>query len=224
MISDEKRGDITAYLSRKVVVKLRRQFAIVAQEVWVDPEHRVDFVAFSPGAGGRNCALEHGKFVFVEVKSCMDDFKSGHGLTFHGDQNWLVCPRDLAHKLYDERLLPFGVQVYCPDGGGSLRLTYDLQMQAVKKSLREDSTLCLLWSMLTGSYSAWRKTVPVFSERSKEMSSGVRDTCGRSRGDAAQAIGDVIGALCYHERQMTSVPPKVASQLAERLERAVGEL
>lgn len=56
------------------------------------------------------------------------------------------------------------------------------------------------------------------------MSVGARDACGRSRGDAAQAIGDVIGALRYHERQMTSVPPKVASQLAERLERAVGEL
>ena len=56
------------------------------------------------------------------------------------------------------------------------------------------------------------------------MSSGARDACGRSREDAAQAIGDVIGALRYHERQMTSVPPKVASQLAERLERAAGEL
>ena len=95
----------------------------------------------------------------------MADFKSGHGLTFHGDQNWLVCPRDLAHKLHDERLLPFGVQVYCPDGGGSLRLTYDLQMQAVK-SLREDSTLCLLWAMLMDSYSRWRTTGGLFNETS----------------------------------------------------------
>lgn len=159
------RGDVTKELSEKVEKKLRRQFALVAQEVWVDPDHRVDFVAFSPGSGGRNAALEHGRFVFVEVKSCMADFKSGHGLTFHGDQNWLVCPRDLAHKLHDERLLPFGVQVYCPDGGGALRLTYDLQMQAVK-SLREDSTLCLLWAMLMGSYSRWRTTGDVFYETS----------------------------------------------------------
>lgn len=76
-----------------------------------------------------------------------------------------MCPRDLAHKLYDERLLPFGVQVYCPDGGGALRLTYDLQMQAVK-SLREDSTLCLLWAMLMDSYSRWRTTGDVFNEAS----------------------------------------------------------
>lgn len=86
------RKDVTADLSEKVAKKLRRQFAIVAQEVWVDPDHRVDFVAFSPGSGGRNAALEHGRFVFVEVKSCMADFKSGHGLTFLGDENWLVCP------------------------------------------------------------------------------------------------------------------------------------
>ena len=111
MTSEEKRGDVTADLSGKVVAKLRREFALVAQEVWVDSCHRVDFVAFSPGVGGRNCALEHGKFVFVEVKSCMADFKSGHGLTFLGDENWLVCPRDLADELHDRRLLPSGVQV-----------------------------------------------------------------------------------------------------------------
>ena len=92
MTSEEKRSDVTASLSGKVVAKLRREFALVAQEVWVDSRHRVDFVAFSPGVGGRNCALEHGKFVFVEVKSCMDDFKSGHGLTFLGDENWLPLP------------------------------------------------------------------------------------------------------------------------------------
>lgn len=62
------RGDVTKELSEKVEKKLRRQFALVAQEVWVDPDHRVDFVAFSPGSGGRNAALEHGRFVFVEVK------------------------------------------------------------------------------------------------------------------------------------------------------------
>ena len=56
------------------------------------------------------------------------------------------------------------------------------------------------------------------------MSSGARDACGGSRGDAAQAIGDVVGSLRYHAQRMASIPPKVAVQLAERLERAVGEL
>lgn len=51
-----------------------------------------------------------------------------------------------------------------------------------------------------------------------------RDVCGRSRGDAAQEIGEVVGSLRYHAQRMASIPPKVAVQLAERLERAVGEL
>lgn len=123
------RKDVTEELSEKVAKKLRRQFALVAQEVWVDPDHRVDFVAFSPGRCGRNAALEH--------------------------------------ELYDKRLLPFDVQVYCPDGGGALRLTYDLQMQAAK-SLREDSTLCLLWAMLMDSYTRWRTTGAVFIETGED--------------------------------------------------------
>lgn len=167
----ERREEVTAELSRKVASKLRREFAITAQEVWVDSRHRVDFVAFSPGVGGRNCALERGRFVFVEVKSCMDDFKSGHGLTFHGDDNWLVCPRDLADELHDRRMLPFGVQVYCPDKGGALRLAYDLRIHD-GSSLRDDSTLCLLWSMLASSYSTWRTTRDVFNQPSEEIDDG----------------------------------------------------
>ncbi len=57
-----------------------------------------------------------------------------------------------------------------------------------------------------------------------EMESHPGARYSRSRGDAAQEIGEVIGALRYHERHMTSVPPKIASHLAEHLERAVGEL
>ena len=159
------RKDITADLSEKVAKKLRRECALVAQEVWVDPDHRVDFVAFSPGIGGRNMKLEHGRFVFVEVKSCTADFKSGHGLTFRGDENWLVCPRDLADELHDKMALPSGVRVYCPDNGGSLRLRYNLEMRDTL-SLREDSTLCLLWAMLMDSYSRWRTTGGVFNEAS----------------------------------------------------------
>ena len=56
------------------------------------------------------------------------------------------------------------------------------------------------------------------------MSAGARDSCGRSRGDATQAIGDVVGSLRHHAQRMASIPPRVAAQLAERLERAAGEL
>lgn len=157
------RKDVTADLSEKVAKKLRRECALVAQEVWVDDNHRVDFVAFTPGLGGRNMKLEHGRFIFVEVKSCMADFKSGHGLTFLGDENWLVCPCDLATELHEKRLLPFGVKVFCPDHGGALRLVYDRSLRGMQ-NLREDSTLCLLWAMLMDSYSRWRTTGDVFSE------------------------------------------------------------
>ena len=157
------RKDVTADLSEKVAKKLRMECVFVAQEVWVDDDHRVDFVAFTPGLGGRNMKLEHGRFIFVEVKSCMADFKSGHGLTFLGDENWLVCPRDLATELYEKRLLPFGVKVYCPDRGGALRLVYDRSLRGIQ-NLREDSTLCLLWAMLMDSCSRWRTTGDVFSE------------------------------------------------------------
>lgn len=56
------------------------------------------------------------------------------------------------------------------------------------------------------------------------MSSGARDACGRSRGDAARAVVDVVGSLRYHAQRMASIPPRVATQLAERLEWAAGEL
>lgn len=68
-------------------------------------------------------------------------------------------------ELRDKMLLPLGVQVYCPDNGGSLRLRYDLGMRGAG-SLREDSTLCLLWAMLMDSYSRWRTTGGVFVEAS----------------------------------------------------------
>ena len=61
-----------------------------------------------------------------------------------------------------------------PDRGGcnwsvgsmTLMRRYDgepIRMQAAK-SLREDSTLCLLWAMLMDSYSRWRTTWDVFNE------------------------------------------------------------
>ena len=99
VIGDKKRSEITAELSAKALKKLRRDFNLVASEVWVDEAHRVDFVAYRRWFGYANAAAERGKFCFVEVKSCMDDFTSGHGRTFEGDENWLVRPRELADAL-----------------------------------------------------------------------------------------------------------------------------
>ena len=80
-----------------------------------------DFVGFRPARNSPfPSSIERGEFVFVEVKSCMNDFKSGHGLTFRGDANWLVCPPDLAQTLYETRQLPKDAAVFCPDAHGRL--------------------------------------------------------------------------------------------------------
>ena len=103
MEGKRNRGEVTAELSEKVWARLCRENALVASEVWVDDARRVDFVAYRPhrprdrsSNHATAAELESGTFTFVEVKSCMDDFTSGHGRTFEGDENWLVCPLELA--------------------------------------------------------------------------------------------------------------------------------
>lgn len=116
-----QRDKITGELSERVWARLRREYSLVASEVWVDDDHRVDFVGFRPERFSPfPSSIERGEFVYVEVKSCMADFKSGHGLTFQGDANWLVCPPDLAQSLYETRQLPKSAAVFCQDGRGRL--------------------------------------------------------------------------------------------------------
>lgn len=162
VISDSSRRDITAELSAKALKKLRRDFNLVASEVWVDEAHRVDFVAYRIGSGYTNAAAERGEFCFVEVKSCMDDFTSGHGRTFEGDENWLVCPRELADALRDKRQLPRHCKVLCPDAAGNLRVAYDTSERG--RSRRKLSTAALLLQMVLYSAQSWRATREVFYE------------------------------------------------------------
>ncbi len=116
-----RRDETTSELSERVLARLRREYSLVSSEVWVDDDHRVDFVGFRPARNSPfPSSIERGEFVFVEVKSCMNDFKSGHGLTFRGDANWLVCPPDLAQTLYETRQLPKDAAVFCPDAHGRL--------------------------------------------------------------------------------------------------------
>lgn len=90
----------------------------------------------------------------------MDDFKSGHGLTFEGDENWMVCPRSLADALYEKRQLPRHCKVICPDAAGRLRIAYDLSDKW--QSFRKLSTAALLLQMVTDSAESWRATREVF--------------------------------------------------------------
>ena len=117
------RGEVTAELSRLVEKRLMRLTPFWASEVFTEIDRhcspRVDFMAYAPDFrmvdAGSEGAIEHGEFWFFEVKSCMADFESGHGLTFEGDRNFLVCPRDLAEELYGSNRLPKNASVLCPD-------------------------------------------------------------------------------------------------------------
>lgn len=162
MASDFNRRETTAELSAKALRKLRKEFSLVSAEVWVDSGHRVDFVAYRIGSGGQNAAAERGTFCFVEVKSCMDDFTSGHGRTFEGDENWLVCPRELADALHEKMQLPRNCKVVCPDAAGRLRVAYDTSEYS--KSSRKLSTAALLCQMVLDSAESWRTSREVFYE------------------------------------------------------------
>lgn len=146
------RGEVTAALSEKVRARLVRENALVASEVWVDDARRVDFVAYRPhprrdrsSCHATAAELERGTFTFVEVKSCMDDFASGHGRTFEGDENWLVCPAGLADSLAAKGMLPRGVAVYSPDARGALRKRYDT---SGFQQARTAPAIELIWAML----------------------------------------------------------------------------
>ena len=150
------RETITRTLSERALARLRRECTLVASEVWADDDHRVDFIGYKPAVSTAHPAgLEHGIFTFVEVKSCMNDFKSGHGLTFEGDTNWLVCPADLYEQLREQRQIPYRTAVLCPNARGAL---VEKIHAASYGSNRHASTLELLWRMVTHSASSSRAT------------------------------------------------------------------
>ena len=109
-----KRGEITSLLENELIrLRLERKdaYAYWAHEVWLDRytshEKRVDFVQFEPKGGPMYTDgphVEHGKFTFYEVKSCMADLKSGNGLTFEGDENFIVMPVEMFAKYKGERI------------------------------------------------------------------------------------------------------------------------
>ena len=127
-----QRDKTTSELSERILARLRREYSLVASEVWVDEDHRVDFVGFRPERLSTiPSSIERGEFVFVEIISCMADFKSGHGLTFWGDANWLVCPTSLAQSLHETLQLPRDAAVFCPDSRGRLQKKYGSSVVSV---------------------------------------------------------------------------------------------
>lgn len=109
-----KRSEITSLLDEELVrlrLTKKNAYSYWAHEVWVDRytdhEKRIDFVEFLPKGGVTYSDaphIEHGIFTFYEVKSCMQDLKSGHGLTFEGDENFLVMPVELYEPYLHAKL------------------------------------------------------------------------------------------------------------------------
>jgi hypothetical protein len=110
------RSEITDLLDRELVrlrLTKKNAYSFWAHEVWLDrykekgEAKRVDFMEFVPKGGpmyGDGPHVEQGIFTFYEVKSCMADLKSGHGLNFYGDENYLVMPVELYKPYLEESM------------------------------------------------------------------------------------------------------------------------
>lgn len=155
MPTREERRETTAKLSSLVEKRLRNRTPYYASEVrtfasmgaWVP---RVDYMAFCPNWRTHEdpspITVEHGVFEFYEVKSCMADFDSGHGLNFEGDENFLVCTRQLAERLRDEMRLPSCAHVLVPDFKWEKLVTMfkPSSLHSTRKRCASELLLCLL--------------------------------------------------------------------------------
>ena len=155
-----ERDEVTKKLNALVAKRLNRSTKYWADEVLIEPTSshsavgRVDFMAFYPSWRSPSpCMVTHnGSFEFYEVKSCYEDFKSGYGLNFEGDINYLVCTQELAQQLYEKMELPKGVHVLVPDKSWRrLIQKFDLyQGFSLRKRSTEELLFCLLQRIIGG--------------------------------------------------------------------------
>lgn len=118
-----ERTETTERLSCLAEKRLRGLTPYWAGEVMVGKDSRssgvVDYLAVRFPCNAREILaegdVERASFIFVEVKSCIEDFKSGYGLNLQGDENWLVCERNLADELKERMMIPAGIEVFVPD-------------------------------------------------------------------------------------------------------------
>lgn len=149
------RTETTAMLSKLVEKRLKNQTAFWASEVNFDrdtpDERRVDYVGFKPwNINGESvpASVEKGCFGFYEVKSCMADFTSGNGLTFYGDQNYLVCTKELCDEIVWQKMVPERVNaILTPDSTGSKLILGHVQSYN-DLSYRRRPASEILWAMV----------------------------------------------------------------------------
>ena len=78
--------------------------------------------------------IEKGDVYCYEIKSSVADYRSGHGLNFLGDYNYLVMPKDVFGELQNE--IPWYVGVLVPEGNG-LRSVRNAKRRDREKPLTE---------------------------------------------------------------------------------------
>lgn len=99
-------------MNRKEITKLLTDILIsdklsdrkyYAKEVTLDygaeNQKRVDVMQFSPKGVLHTSDIEKGTFTCYEIKSCVDDVYSGHGLNFFGEKNYIVTNMETYKKL-----------------------------------------------------------------------------------------------------------------------------
>lgn len=122
-----KRKEKTELLRNLLKTKLNSKRGVhSAAEVSLDygtkNVKRVGFVSFEPRDQMSIAGLEAGTFTFYEVKSCREDFKSGFGLNFEGDRNYVVTDMPtykdlLSHgDINDSKMFNIGIMVAIPKG------------------------------------------------------------------------------------------------------------
>lgn len=174
------RTETTAALSRLVESRIERSCRLWAPEVTLTGDGRADYMGFQPYDELDDAvSIERGKLVVYEVKSCRADFESGHGLNFVGDENWLVCPRELCGELRNAHLLPPTAGVLCPDASWRRLLETIHQPSSAYGYRRRMPAAEAIWRIVKESYGAhYAKEV-----QSKMAGDGMRDGCKYCNGE-----------------------------------------
>ena len=134
----------------------------VTFDYYTDHAIRVDYMKFVP-ANNSVSGIEKADCYCYEIKSSVEDFKSGHGLNFIGDFNYLVMPQDVYAKISLE--IPYSVGVYIPDGS---------ELSCIKRAVRRYRTRPvseILLMMFRSANRDYRKTARKLEEMKNAQSS-----------------------------------------------------
>lgn len=159
------RPEITAKLSAMIEKKINPHNdprIYWAKEVTFDysTDHavRVDYMRFVP-VNNSVSGIEKGDCYCYEIKSSVEDFRSGHGLNFIGDYNYLVMPTYVCAAVSLE--IPHYVGIYVPEAN---------DLTCIKKAKRRNRTRPvseILLMMFRSANRDYRKTVKQLAEMKK---------------------------------------------------------